>query len=336
VDIEEYDTLRGAMNYDIIATLGPGSSTPAIWQSMLDAGVTAFRLNTSHLTLPQLQHWLVQLTSFLGALNPTPPLVLDLQGSKWRLGEFPTCVLAPDQRVELVYAPSSDRPNTLPVPHLDFFQAVSVSSREIVLNDAKIRLVREAIEAESVRARVVIGGELSARKGITFTTSDNRQENLSAKDRAILEQTCHLPFVRYAISYIRDAEEMRKYRDHFGKAYLIAKLERQPAMDEALQIAEIADELWVCRGDLGAELGLRSMAEAVRRFSNSIGDLSILAFMAGQVLEHMTEHPTPTRSEVCYLHDILLDGYRGVVLSDEAAIGHYPIESCRIAAMFRD
>ncbi len=325
------------MNYDIIATLGPSSNTPAIWQAMLGAGATAFRLNTSHLTLPQLQDWLDRLTPFLVTLNPTPSLVLDLQGSKWRLGEFPTCVLAPDQHVELIYATSSDRPNTLPVPHLDFFHAAPMSSHEIVLNDAKIRFVRESIGPESVRARVINGGELSARKGITFAASDFRQEKWNEKDRAILEQTQHLPFVRYAISYIRDAVELRKYRAHFGDAaYLIAKLERQAALDEALLMAEVADELWICRGDLGAELGVRSMAEAVRRFSNTIGNLPIPAFMAGQVLEHMTEQPTPTRSEVCYLHDVLREGYRGVVLSDEAAIGHYPIESCRIAALFRD
>jgi pyruvate kinase len=119
-------------------------------------------------------------------------------------------------------------------------------------------------------------------------------------------------------------------------AYLIAKLERQTAIDEAPRIAESANELWVCRGDLGAELGLRSMAEAVRHFSNSIGDLPIPALMAGQVLDHMVDHPTPTRSEVCYLHDALQAGYRGFVLSDEAAIGRYPIESCRSAALFRN
>jgi pyruvate kinase len=203
-------------------------------------------------------------------------LVLDLQGSKWRLGEFPACGLASDQQIELVYATSSDQPHTLPVPHLDFFQAAPVSSAEIVLNDAKIRLVREAIGVESLRARVVSGGELSARKGITFVASDYRQEELNDKDRAILDQTRHLPLVRYAISYIRDALEMRKYRAHLGDAvYLIAKLERQPAVDEALHIAETADELWLCRGDLGAELGLRSMAKTVQRFSDTIDDLPI-------------------------------------------------------------
>ncbi len=325
------------MNYDIVATLGPSCDLPAIWQGMLETGATAFRLNTSHLSLLQLQHWLDRLTPFLSALNPLPPLVLDLQGSKWRLGEFSPCVLVPDQRIELVYAASSDRANTLPVPHLDFFQAAPTSSAEIVLNDAKIKLMREAIEPESVRARVISGGELSARKGITFATSDYRQEGLNDKDRTILEQTKHLSFVRYAISYIRDAVEMHKYRAHFGDAAcLIAKLERQPALDEALHIAETADELWLCRGDLGAELGLRAMAEATQRFSNTIKDLSIPVLLAGQVLEHMVDHPTPTRSEVSYLYETLLKGYRGFVLSDEAAIGRYPIESCRSAALFRD
>ena len=92
---------------------------------------------------------------------------------------------------------------------------------------------------------------------------------------------------------------------------------------------------WLCRGDLGAELGIRSMAETVHRFSDGIGDRPVPVLMAGQVLEHMTEHPAPTRSEVCYLSDTLRAGYHGFVLSDEVAIGRYPIDSCKIAAMFR-
>jgi pyruvate kinase len=325
------------MNYNIIATLGPSSNTLPIWQSILDAGATTFRLNTSHLSLPQLQQWLDRLTPFLSALSPMPSLALDLQGSKWRLGEFATRVLEPGQSIELVYAPSSDRSNTLPVPHADFFLAAPESSGEIVLNDAKIKLVRETVTTESLRARVVVGGEISARKGITFAASDYRQERLSDKDRAILNNTRHLPYVRYAISYIRDAVEMRKYRAIFGQGtYLVAKVERQPAVDDVIAIAEFANEVWLCRGDLGAELGLRAMAEAALRFADSIGDLPIPALLAGQVLEHMAEHATPTRSEVCYLYEALLKGYRGFVLSDEAAIGQYPIESCRIAALFQD
>ncbi len=325
------------MNYVIVATLGPSSQSPAVWHGMLKAGATAFRLNTSHLSLPELQDWLDRLTPFLATLDPIPPLALDLQGSKWRLGEFATRLLEPGEPIELVYAPTSDRAGALPVPHADFFRAAPHSSREIVLNDAKIKLRRESSSVESVRATVLVGGEIAARKGITFTASTYRQETLSAKDRAIVDRTRHLPFVRYAISYIRDAAELRKYRAHFGEAaYLIAKVERQTAVDDALPLAMVADELWLCRGDLGAEIGLRAMAETAQSFLNALGGLSIPVLMAGQVLEHMVEHAAPTRSEVCYLDEALRKGYGGFVLSDEAAIGRYPIESCRSAALFRN
>jgi pyruvate kinase len=77
------------------------------------------------------------------------------------------------------------------------------------------------------------------------------------------------------------------------------------------------------------------MAAAVHGFSDRVQAVTRPVMMAGQVLEHMTVCPTPTRTEVCFLHDILACGYRGVVLSDETAMGGYPVESCRAAAMFR-
>ena len=77
------------MKYEIIATLGPASQPQSTWSSMLAAGATAFRLNTSHLELKQLWLWLERLEPFLAACQVRPALTLDLQGSKWRLGQFP-------------------------------------------------------------------------------------------------------------------------------------------------------------------------------------------------------------------------------------------------------
>jgi pyruvate kinase len=323
------------MDYDIIATLGPASETETVWQAMLAAGATGFRLNTSHLTLSQLNHWIDRLEVFFSNLGWHPYLALDLQGSKWRLGEFPAFVLEPGQRVDLICASSASQPQVLPVPHADFFQAAAVSSGEVVLNDAKIRLYVENAGSNSARARVLQGGEIAPRKGITFAASGYRVEALSEKDQAILEATRELASVQYAISYVKDAAEMRRYRELCGpQARLIAKIERRQAVDEAVAIAGSADALWLCRGDLGAELGLMAMAEAVHSFADLPVRLDCPVLMAGQVLEHMTTQPTPTRSEVCNLYDSLVHGYRGVVLSDEAAIGRYPVESCAAAALF--
>jgi pyruvate kinase len=229
----------------------------------------------------------------------------------------------------------------LPVPHQDFFQAALQTipdpyGQKIILNDAKVFLQMETASSNRVTAKVQQGGIISPNKGITLSTSEYRVETLSAKDRAIVEMTRSTPYIRYAISYIKDALEMEKYRELVGKSiYLIAKLERQTALDDALKIAHIADELWVCRGDLGAELGLGALAEQVFQFSNCVADIPKPVLMAGQVLEHMTEHTTPTRSEVCYLYECLIRGYQGIVLSDETAIGTNPVDACRTAALFK-
>jgi pyruvate kinase len=324
------------MDYEIVATLGPGSDALHTWKSMLSSGATAFRLNTSHLSLAQLQAWLDRLTPFLSSLEPRPSLVLDLQGSKWRLGQFAPFELEAGQAVELIYAATADRKNVLPVPHLDFFNAAPASSRELVLNDARILLQVEAAGQSSIKARITRGGPITPNKGITFSSSQYRQETLGEKDRAVIEQTRQLESIRYAISYVRDAAEMVKYRTLLGRAaYLIAKLERGTAIDEAMQIADHSNELWLCRGDLGAELGSKAMAKKVHGLSIKAMDFQVPLLMAGQVLEHMTHEPTPTRSEVCYLYDALLLGYRGFVLSDETAVGRYPVEACRTVALFR-
>ncbi|RPI04492.1 MAG: hypothetical protein EHM71_13575 [Zetaproteobacteria bacterium] len=324
------------MDYQIIATLGPSSDSEATWQAMRAAGATGFRLNTSHLSLPQLEAWVERLGAFLAAQDPRPPLVLDLQGSKWRLGQFPECVLAEGQRVTLVCAESADRPGVLPVPHPDFFRAAPMSSGEIVLNDAKVRLALVSQEAEAITARVTTGGPMLSRKGITYTASAYRQESLGARDRAVLRGTRHLAGIRYALSYVKDAVEMAHYRTQIGpSALLIAKIERRPAVEEAAQMAGSADELWLCRGDLGAELGAKDMAAAVYRFSERVKTMPVPVFLAGQIFEHMTQQPAPTRSEVCAVYDALMRGYGGFVLSDETAIGRDPVGSCRVAALFR-
>lgn len=333
---------RDPVTYRITATLGPASRDEAVWQAMLEAGVDAFRLNTSHLSLSECESWLGRLEDFLQRCGRRPmPIVLDLQGSKWRLGQFPARRLVVGEQVTLALDPSR-AVETLPVPHADFFHAAASSSDELVLNDAKSRLKVLAWGEDYIQAQVIVGGEISSRKGITFSQSHYRKEALSAQDEAIFRQTQSNPSVRYAISYIKDALEMQQYRQAIGaQAFLIAKIERPEAVEDAQKLAQDADEIWLCRGDLGAELGLVRMAAAAHRFTGQVGAIrnnlrqAGEVFLAGQVLEHMTGIPTPTRAEVCQLFDALEAGYGGFVLSDETAIGQDPAEACRVAGMFR-
>lgn len=324
------------MNYEIIATLGPASNSPQTWQEMLSAGATGFRLNTSHLSLAELVGWLAQLDAFFSDIAARVPVTLDLKGSKWRLGRFPDFTLIEGQRVMLTLADETVLPGCLPVPHVDFFAALGQSDGQIVLNDAKIRLALLSTDEASATAQVIAGGQIAARKGITLPETSFRVERLSETDRAIFERAASFAGVHFAISYLRDAAELALYRRQMpAPAFLIAKLERGLAVAQTAQIARHCDALWLCRGDLGAELGLPGMAAAAAKVIRGAMKLPKPLYLAGQVLEHMTTQPTPTRSEVSCIYDALAAGCRGVVLSDETAVGQYPVEAVAAAAMFR-
>ncbi len=324
------------MNYEIIASLGPASAAPETWRAMTAAGASSFRLNTSHLDAAQLDGWLEGLEAFCTHEQPHMRVILDLQGSKWRLGAFAPFTLQPGQEVMLTRGAESAESGCLPVPHADFFAAAAQSDGRVVLNDARIVLEVLSAEPECVRARVVVGGEIVPRKGITLGGASQRVEQLGDRDRAVVERTRNLPWVGYAVSYVKDAAEMRRYRQIFDpQAQLIAKLERRSAVEGAADIASATDGLWLCRGDLGAELGLRGMAEAAWEFAQEVRILPVPAALAGQVLEHMTAHAEPTRSEITTIYAALAQGYRGLVLSDETAVGAHPVESVRTAALFR-
>ena len=116
------------------------------------------------------------------------------------IGQFASLDLVEGQTVELVLASSTNRPDRLPVPHADFFQAAPISSPELRLNDAKVQMRVEAVANDNLRACVTLGGPLSAHKGITYLESDFRSETLSEKDQEIIRQTKSLPAIRYAIS----------------------------------------------------------------------------------------------------------------------------------------
>lgn len=325
-----------ANSYEVIATLGPATRTDSLRRRLLEAGATAFRLNTSHLDFDTLMSELERLQGFRNAARNEPCIVLDLQGSKWRLGKPVARELHRDERVRFIYGELPDTPDALPVPHRDFFLAAAECSGEVRVNDARVQLEIVSNAETEVTAVVRVGGVISPRKGVTVPGSKVRTDEPGEKDSRIIEATRGMTGISYAFSYLRDSIEMHAFRRQVGDANrLIAKIERATALEDVENIAAAADELWLCRGDLGAELGLSTMARAVHAFTAAIPRYSRPCILAGQVLEHMTGALHPTRSEICHTYDALHAGYAGFVLSDETAIGEYPEESCRICSIHK-
>jgi len=314
------DEPAGRRAVQLVVTLGPASFDRA--PELAEAGATAFRLNASHLTPAALRGAVELVRREL----PLWPLVVDLQGAKMRLGVFVERTIVAGETLSFAVDPASAE--EIPLPHAELFAAVRAGDRFGCDDDRLCFRVKEVGE-QRLRAVALAPGDLRARKGVNLFDHPLELVDLGAADVEALEALEGKSGLAWAFSFMKDGTEVDWVRRRQPGALIVGKVERAEAVEGLDSIASLVDAVWICRGDLGAQLGLAALARTVasldpRRYSRPM-------LMAGQVLEHLTRHPEPTRSEVCHLHDLLARGYAGVVLSDETAIGDDPVGAVRVA-----
>jgi pyruvate kinase len=256
---------------------------------------------------------------------PRAACIVDLQGSKMRIGAFEAREVREGEVVR--FALSSDG-GGVSLPHPELFASVSPGER-LTLDDGKLEGIVEDVTPSLLSVRMLTAGWLRPRKGINRPRHPVEPAGLCDADKAVLDACCHIAGIDYAISFVRDGREAQWVRAH-GPRRIVLKIEREEAVHSLHSISTTGDEIWICRGDLGAQLGLEAMARAVHDIDRP--RIAVPVLLAGQVLEHLTAHSEPTRSEVCHIHDVLLRGFDGVVLSDETAIGVDPENAVRWAA----
>jgi pyruvate kinase len=305
----------------LVATIGPASQGAA--RRLVEAGATALRLNASHAKPEEVRDSVRQIRAEL----PLTPIVVDLQGAKMRLGRFAPRPVRPGEIV--CFRPSLVDATDIPLPHPEVFVQVQ-PGETLSVDDGRIRLAVLHVDADRLEARPLADGVLRARKGVNVAEHPVVLDDLIPEDRSVCELLAGAAGVEWALSFVADGRELRWLRGRVGTAPVVAKIERAEAVAHLPEIAAAADALWICRGDLGAQLGPAALARFVSSFEPRTWARPVL--LAGQVLEHLTRHREPTRSEVCHLYDILARGYAGIVLSDETAIGADPEYAVRVAA----
>lgn len=306
-----------------IVTLGPATSDEADIAALLDVAA-AFRLNASHLSSDALSGWLGTIARVIGRQARSVPVYIDLQGAKMRIGDISPRDRLPD-RVRLIFARAHDVPDHIPVPHVDFFSSVAPGDL-ITLNDARVALRVTAVSSDHCDAEVTRNGPLSPHKGLNRDTRPLPCPRLTDADRAAVEIAMRWPNTRFAFSFVHDGSEAALLRPLTGDRVIAAKIEQPQAFPHLPSIAAAFDEMWLCRGDLGAQAGLAALGPLQEAFTDTARSLGKPYFLAGQVLEHMTWFPQPTRAEVVGLHQAAREGFAGVVLSDETAVGRHPRE----------
>ncbi len=310
--------------YQIIATLGPAVSNKV--NALISAGATGFRLNCSHLTLNQLSRWLIELEQAFHRCGDAMPVWLDLQGSKMRIGKLANIVIL--QRDEILTFKNcySQVSHEIPLPHTSVFQKVKPGD-ELLLDDGRVQLKVENINDGNFQARVMNFGELSSFKGFLLQNSVTELDQISARDQVFIEQTQQWKFIGYAVSYLQSAKELQLFQKNLNGRPLVAKIERQKAFLQLRDIANLADITWLCRGDLGVNGSIYSLFEYEKKFIDHMVFIKKPSLIAGQVLENMVRSNYPSRSEIAHLGYLLENGFSGIVLSDETAIGRYPVEA---------
>ena len=308
----------------IVGTLGPASNNAETIRELIDAGLNVARINFSHGTHEQHARTIATVREVAESMGAAVAILGDLQGPRIRIGVLPakrelvpgeTVVLAPEELA------SGDE---IPTTFAALADDVAPGNR-ILINDGLFELVVTQVETPRVWATVVHGGTLSSNKGMNLPGIAVSAPSLTEKDRADLEFAVANELDAVALSFVRRAQDIEELRALIPKSMLIvAKIEKDVALENIEEIMKATDGVMVARGDLGVELPFEEIPLAQKRIIAVANRMGRPVITATQMLESMIDNPRPTRAEASDVANAILDGTDAVMLSAETAAGKYP------------
>ena len=317
----------------IVATLGPGSSSPDVIEAMIRTGVDVFRLNFSHGTHEEQRQRHALIRECGAKAGRIVGVLADLQGPKIRTGRFV------DHRVQLIRgerfildADLGDDEGTrerVGITYKDLPKDVR-PGHLLLLDDGRVEL--EVVEVLGSQIHCVVGYtcELSDNKGINLKGGGLSAPALTEKDKQDIKAAAALGVDYVALSFARSAEDVHLCRDYVREAGsdagIVTKVERADAIGNIDEIINASDVIMVARGDLGVELGDAELPAIQKSIIKKARDLNKVVITATQMMESMIDNPIPTRAEVFDVANAVLDGTDAVMLSGETAVGRYPVK----------
>lgn len=325
------DTIRRRRNVKIVATLGPASDTKEIIRDLVLAGADVFRLNMSHGTHDDTRRRHAIIREIEQELSRPICIVADLQGPKVRCGSVASGPVQLEQGAifRLDLDPTPGDAQRVCLPHPEVFEALRPGAT-LLINDGKIRLEVTGCGPDCADTKVIVGGEISDRKGVNVPDVTLPVAAVSVKDRADLEFVCELGVDWLALSFVQrpsDVEEARELAR--GRAAILSKIEKPAAVDAFDAILEVSDGIMVARGDLGVELPLQAVPPIQKRLVSACRAKGKAVIVATQMMESMISAPVPTRAEVSDVAHAIYEGADAVMLSGESAVGRYPVEAVK-------
>jgi len=322
----------------IVCTIGPASRSPEALRGLADAGMDVARLNFSHGRHEEHAAVLSAVRRISAEIGRPIAVLQDLGGLKIRIGEIAggSVRLEPGTAFTLTNRAVAGDAREVSLDYPDLTANVAPGDA-VLLSDGDVELRVEAIDAAGIRCRVIAGGILSSHKGIHLPHRTIAAPGLTPKDRDDLAFGIAQGVDYVALSFVRSAAdvlEARRFLDERRAAIpLIAKIEKHEALVRIDEILAASDGLMVARGDLGIETPLEHVPLLQKMLIDRANRAGKPVITATQMLLSMVDSPRPTRAEVGDVANAILDGTDAVMLSEETAAGHFPVEA--VATMRR-
>lgn len=313
----------------IVATLGPGTSSPEQIEALFNAGVDVFRLNFSHGAYEEHKKRLDTIRAVENQTGRPIAVMMDLQGPKLRVGQFADgpIELAPGDKFRLDLKEEKGSQERIQLPHPEIFQALKPDA-ELLLDDGRVKLKVTDCSDSHADTEVITGGPLSDRKGVNVPGVLLPLSPLTEKDRADMEFGLEAGVDWCALSFVQRPEDIEEAKALVkGRAAVLAKLEKPAAIDSLDGIIDLADGIMVARGDLGVEMPPEDVPVLQRRIVRASRLAGKPVVVATQMLDSMVERPVPTRAEATDVANAVYEGADAVMLSAETAVGQYPVEA---------
>jgi pyruvate kinase len=324
--------MRRSRRAKIVATLGPASSTPEMIAKLFEAGVDVFRINMSHSSFDVVKKLHGAVRAAEAQFSRPIGILADLQGPKFRVGDVGggSAVLKEGATYRFDTKEEAGSATRVFLPHPQIFEAVE-PGHTLLLDDGKIRMTVTDKQASRIDAKVMVGGAISSRKGVSLPDTVLPIGPLTEKDRKDLDYALRLGVDWVALSFVQRGEDMRLARQMVGQgAAIMAKIEKPAAITDLDAIIASSDGIMVARGDLGVELPVERVPGLQKQIVGKARAAGKPVVVATQMLESMITSPIPTRAEVSDVASACFDGADAVMLSAESAVGKFPIEAIRM------
>lgn len=312
--------------------MGPATEDINVLEQMFTEGLDICRINFSHGDYAVVEKTVANINTLNKKMKRHVGILADLQGPKLRIGVIKNnkVVLEPGKDIVITTKECEGDEKRVYITYQQFPQDVKVGEM-VLIDDGKLHLrVKETNNNDEVKCEIIIGGDLSSKKGVNLPNTKISLPCLTPKDLRDLDFALDHNFDWIGLSFVRSVTDIVDLKDiikNKGKhARVIAKIEKPEAIKEIDQIIDITDGIMVARGDLGVELPMEQVPLLQKMMVQKCIQASKPVIIATQMMESMITSYTPTRAEVNDVANAVMDGADAVMLSAETSVGKYPVK----------